>query len=217
MRFSLLKQICAGHKTPLPVPAPVPAIATRDGKPVEEAVSLAFQLFHIFMIYFHRVFLFYPAVASLYLSVFNALRSPACMVTVHDFFYFWQVNQWRRLLPLASLLFLLHFAFSLNWFMFPLFIYVATITAFALPLRVDHPHLDPLTCVVQSAVIANSHLGPLLLFITLGWVAVVVSIFAFFVGFYVVFPVVHIALAFSFHHLVGVVGVKHSLEPMSIA
>ncbi len=178
--------------------------------------SLSFQLLHIFSVYLHRVLLFFPAMASFYVAIFNSWRLHSGLVTVHDFFTYFEPSNWLRLLPLGTMLFFMGFATSLQWTLLPLFFYIHIVTVFALPLRVDHPHLSASQCIFNSVHIANGHFGPLALLVILCWVLNFLGLVCFVVGIYFTLPFGHITMCYAYHHIIGVKGAQSSMDPMQI-
>lgn len=174
-----------------------------------------FYVLHVAVLYVHRVFLFYPAIASFYAAAFNGMRHAGGRVALGDFFTCFRIDWLLRLWPASSVLFALAFVTTLQWYLVPLFLYSTILTLFVLPMLVDNPGMSTRDALVNSAIVSNGHLVSVTVFFVFCFLLQVVGLFLI-VGVFVTFPLCHLAVCYMVHHLIGVRGVDRGLEPMPV-
>jgi hypothetical protein len=174
------------------------------------------QFMHLLALYCHRVLLYYPAVGSFYMAIFNGMRRHHLTLEWHDFFSCFSLPELFRMSGIGTVLFLLSFITSLRLLMLPLYVYMMVVTMYAIPLHVEQRHLSIAEVLRYSMKTVHGQFGNILFFLIYCVIVQVIGLLCFVVGIYVAFPVAHAAIAYSYHHLLGVNGVKRDMQPMPL-
>jgi len=148
------------------------------------------------------IFIAMPALAGMFVAVFNAMRTNG-PIRYKDFFSCFCCRYWCRLIPLSITLKLVGGILSILiipgiWFAF--------VTIFAVPLHREHKFLGTCKSIRVSMKIVHRYFCNLLGFIILNGLLQVLGFFAFGVGLLITVPLSFVALCYCYNDLIGVNG-----------
>jgi len=154
-----------------------------------------------------------PAVASMFVAVFNAMRTNG-PIRYKDFFSCFCCRYYCRLIPFSIALKALTGILSILivpgiWFAFA--------TIFALPLHREHRFLGTCKSMRVSMKIVHRYFCKMLGFIILNGLLQVLGFFLFGIGLLFTIPISFVALCYCYHDLIGVNGMPILLAPEVLA
>jgi len=153
----------------------------------------------------------FPILASMYKSVFNAMRNNT-KIRFADFFSAYSCPYWFHLTGLAMVFLIITGIWLLLtpifWPVFFPAVYFTLTFIFGVPFHVEHYSLIGIhKSLYFSFKIFNRYFFSMLGFLLLLGVMQLLGLLCFGVGLFVTFPVAFVALCYCYHHLVGVNGV----------
>jgi hypothetical protein len=193
-------------------PADVPAPEfVRDSPPAQYTQSkVVLQMALMFLL---NILIGMPAVAGMFVAVFNAMRTNG-PVRFKDFFSCFCCRYYCRLIPLSVTLKLVTGILSIVivpaiWFAFA--------TIFALPLHREHRFLGTCKSISVSMKIVHRYFCKMLGFLILNGLLQVLGFFLFGVGLLVTIPLSFVALCYCYNDLIGVNGMPMLVGEPEIA
>jgi hypothetical protein len=192
--------------------SPDPDIAEDDteNKSYIDDVSPITRMIALFV---SQLFIMSPLMASAFIAVFSAMRSNTHLKFAH-FFSAFKCPYYFHLLGLTLML---HLGRSIGFHLFILpGIWFSVVTAFALPLHVEHRFLGVCSSLKASNKILKSYFWSFLGFAILLILLNIGGVLCLGIGAFVTLPISFFALCSCYNHLVGINGAAMMI-PISVS
>jgi len=214
---------------------PTPSTVTPDqmppsgGQPIDDIANTHYQIapsdykredirskivLQMALAFFSSILIGIPAVAGMFVAVFNAMRTNG-PIRYKDFFSCFCCRYYCRLIPLSVTLKVL--TALLSFLILPA-IWFSFASMFAIPLHREHRFLGTCKSIRASMKVVHRYFCKMLGFLILNGLLQVLGFFLFGIGLLWTIPLSFVALCYCYNDLIGVNGMPMLLDaPQAVA